>query len=1168
MARSNMYPGSCYTCHARVDANAGYAMSLDGQWVVYCKPCSGVNESAKPAVSVTMRGAEAMIAPKGFLGGDVFAQYRDACSGSMYSGGLRANLAPIASIAGILAALAKAGFVVDVSPDVQATVQATRATAQAAVQGASARADIVNAALAKRGMALFPFQVDGVTWLAPMACALLADDMGLGKAQPLTSKVLTPSGWKLMGDLQLGDEVVDPDGGVGLVEGIYPQGERDVYRVTTSDGASTECCEEHLWSVETPIDRNRGRAGGLRTMPLRAFMNDLRSKPSGSDGRTHRKWLLPIMRPASFIAAGPLPLAPYVLGVLLGDGTLGYSRVSYMKPDIEIARKIEPLLPSGVHLNSVGSPLDSVWSIVRNDGERRNCVLDTLRSLGIMGKLSYEKSIPADYMRASIADRLELLRGLMDTDGDCTSDGTATFNTSSPYLRDDVTELARSLGGITTISYRDAPEYQHNGETRIGRPAWRINVRLPVNPFSLPRKAERWSEPTMARGIESVERVGRAPMQCIRVSTRRHLYVTDGHIVTHNTIQALIALPDDAAVVVVCPAVAKGVWLREIAKWRPDYIVTVLDGRGSFRAPKPGEIIVTNYDILDREPIDLDGYKITRVRCAKEALCMVPVVRWSCAPSLALGTPWARCSSFNDGVPHAAPRVTANCPVVLHRMTGVNVIADEAHLLKNRKTIRSAAFRCIADPARESGGKVWLLTATPILNSPMELWNVFEAAGLERVAFGSFSAFRRLFDGHKGGFGGFTWGAPDTAGVVARLAKVMLRRTKVEVLKDLPAKRWREITVDIDAGTRALLDQIDVADVLEKIRAGASLDFKKISAARAALAKAKIAALVELVDEYAANAEPVVVFSAHLAPVELLAKRPGWALITGATSPEKRSEIERDFQAGKYVGVACTIKAGGVAITLTRAANAIFVDSEWTPALNDQAEDRIYRIGQSRAVLITSLVADHALDLRVTELLTEKRRIINASVEAARVTTIPTQALVDVDFDGLAAAAKIELEAAQAVRDAAATRAAEYAALPKPERRGGAAGASGGAGGGHGGGGSRPRRVIVPVAQEGSRAAVDAREVWAQEALATLAGLDPDRARQRNDMGFSAGDGTRGHRLAAHAPAVGLTDEQWAEAIDMCAKYWRQVGRPPGWEKPARVRKAKTAAAEKAQAAL
>jgi SWI/SNF-related matrix-associated actin-dependent regulator 1 of chromatin subfamily A len=141
--------------------------------------------------------------------------------------------------------------------------------------------------------------------------------------------------------------------------------------------------------------------------------------------------------------------------------------------------------------------------------------------------------------------------------------------------------------------------------------------------------------------------------------------------------------------------------------------------------------------------------------------------------------------------------------------------------------------------------------------------------------------------------------------------------------------------------------------------------------------------LLGLVEDCEEQEEPVLVFSAHRAPVDACASREGWASITGDTSADERGRIEEAFQAGKLKGVAATIAAAGVALTLTRASRVIFADLDWTPANNDQARDRANRIGQTQSVLVTTLVADHDLDARIHDLIGFKRTLNAVTVEAA-----------------------------------------------------------------------------------------------------------------------------------------------------------------------------------------
>jgi SWI/SNF-related matrix-associated actin-dependent regulator 1 of chromatin subfamily A len=584
-----------------------------------------------------------------------------------------------------------------------------------------------------------------------------------------------------------------------------------------------------------------------------------------------------------------------------------------------------------------------------------------------------------------------------------------------------------------------------------------------------------------------------------------------------KTIQALTALPERAAVLVVCPAVAKGVWQRECAKWRPDLTPVVLKGKGSFRWPAAGELVVINYDIL---------------------------------PAL-------------EGEGRAAAltaALAASCP------TGVVLVADEAHALKGGKTARSTRFRAISKRVRELAGRCWLVSATPLLNRPVELWHVCAAAGIEKEAFGSWNAFAAVAGGREGRYG-MEW-EPERMNrdaLMRQLQRVMLLRKKVEVLKDLPAKTYSEVTIEIPAKIAKLCDAalaaaeargqtVEAALELAQRSKGATPGFEAMSKARAALALAKCEAALELVESFEEAGEPIVVFSAHRAPIDALGTRPGWAAITGETSPEERTRIADAFQAGQLKGVAATIKAGGVAITLTRATNAIFIDQAWTPSDNVQAEDRIYRIGTTKPVVITQLVADHALDQRIYELLARKREFIRNSVDAAKRGAEEVVGAEAADLDAAAAAlvqaqADLELKLAAQRKAAAARQAAQEArdateaasrAQREADKQEGAAR-------------SRARQAMSRRGHDVSeldlldvrRGPVSEREIWAAQALVTLAGDDPDRAREKNLAGFNRADGAHGHDLASRLDE-GLVEVEWQLAVVLCAKYWAQVGPMPG----------------------
>ena len=459
-----------------------------------------------------------------------------------------------------------------------------------------------------------------------------------------------------------------------------------------------------------------------------------------------------------------------------------------------------------------------------------------------------------------------------------------------------------------------------------------------------------------------------------------------------KTVQALTAAPVGAPIVVVCPAVAKGVWVREAKRFRPDLTPVALDGRGSFRWAQPGEMIIVNYDILPGTKAERKGFSAT------------------------------------------LPADLAVAP------KGTVLISDEAHALKASGTHRTSQFRALRDCALAADGRVWLLTATPILNRASELWAVLQAMGAARDVFGSFDNYKRLWNAEDGRFG-IEWGEPSPE-VATRLQTVMLRRMKHEVLPELPAKIFRDIEVNgLSASVKKLCDatlaaleaiDADIGKALANAEKNENrrITFRQFSEAREALALAKLPSAIELVEAYEDAGEPVVVFSAHRAPIDVLGQRLGWAVITGDTPAHVHTEIEDAFQAGKLKGIAATIKAGGVAITLTKACNALFIDEEWNPALNSQAQDRVCRIGQSRGVIITRLVAKHALDRRIAELLAEKTLIIDGAINAAARDSAPVKNTTPtVDATALAADAK----RAQDARDAMNAATASLATMLKAE---------------------------------------------------------------------------------------------------------------------------------------
>ena len=303
---------------------------------------------------------------------------------------------------------------------------------------------------------------------------------------------------------------------------------------------------------------------------------------------------------------------------------------------------------------------------------------------------------------------------------------------------------------------------------------------------------------------------------------------------------------------------------------------------------------------------------------------------------------------------------------------GTTIVFDEAHYLKNNRSLRTQKARAVAKTAT----RCWLLTGTPLLNSPGELWNLLQVGHMSRTAFGSWNNFVRLFQGYKGQWG-MEWGEP-TLEASEGLYRVCLRRRKVDVLTDLPAKHYRQHSIRLKRGA---IRKVDWDPMTFGTNDWSMPKLEKFSELYARISTAKIPAMLEIVEQHELNETPLVVFSQHRAPIDALHGRPGWMTITGDTPDLKRADAVFRFQAGKLLGLACTIPAASVGITLTHASNMLFVSRSFTPAINLQAEDRICRIGQISACQYTSIVSDHPLDARIEDVLAYKQDIVDSVIE-------------------------------------------------------------------------------------------------------------------------------------------------------------------------------------------
>lgn len=442
---------------------------------------------------------------------------------------------------------------------------------------------------------LFDFQADIVRWALRVGKAAVFADCGMGKGQPLDAKILTPHGWVLMGDIRVGTQVVGKDGLPHTVIGVYPRGIQPSYRVTFDDGFFLIVDADHLWNVKSANDKARDKQ--WRTMSTKELADTRLKYGSRKQSRT---WQIPLVSPIDFPCSDHV-IPPYALGVILGDGGIT-NHLNISTPDHEIVETIQSMLPESL---SISHKDHYNYTVAKSSGVKSgaNEWIDELRKLGLHGKLSVDKFIPDAYMFDSIDNRIALLQGLMDTDGYCSELGTPEFSTSSEQLAKNVAFLVQSLGGVCTISVRESPSYQYNGESKIGMPSFRLVMSFAndINPFRLKRKADRYYPSTrgVGRWIDSIEAIGDIDIQCIAVDAPDSLYVTEHCIVTHNTLIELewsrhVIGHTGRSVMIFAPLGVARQTVREGAKFGYD-VNLCLD----VSDVKPG-INITNYERLER----------------------------------------------------------------------------------------------------------------------------------------------------------------------------------------------------------------------------------------------------------------------------------------------------------------------------------------------------------------------------------------------------------------------------------------------------------------------------------------------------------------------------------------------------------------------------------------
>lgn len=811
---------------------------------------------------------------------------------------------------------------------------------------------------------LFNYQRHGVQCGLTVGDGFLIGDVpGLGKMETVDNKLFTPFGRKRIGDIVVGDKVIGSDGLPHNVIGVYPQGIQPVYEITFSDGCTIECGGGHLWAVydkrktilnvlttEEMLDKNltKERMGsGHNSQKVYQYQTYYKNQDGGS------KWQIPIVKPIQFTNNEKLPIDPYLLGALIGDGSLCQHTATIYEFEDDFDEMFSHYLETKYfNARELANPPQTK---TRKIAFTLN---NELKQLNLFNKRSWEKHIPNCYKYSSVENRLSLLQGLMDTDGYCMKSkkkpnifSATEFSTTSEQLANDVMEIVQSLGGIAR-KHSKKPFYTKNGQRIYCRTSFSLNIKMPFpfNPFRLKRKADLYHSPQkyeVARFIRNIQYVGNKECVCIAVDAPDHLYVTEHGIVTHNTIQALgIAIErknrgEIHNCLIVCPASLKYNWRDEVEKFTKEKAL-VIGHKAKSKEEREKQWIaegyffkIVNYELVARdlyhEPKKVDN----RISCADSVLKSYDMCIW-----------------------------------------------DEIHYLKHHTSTRTMACREFKTKYRVG------LTGTPIDGKLEEIHSIFQILKpglfvskkkfLERYAefdwFGAIKGYHRVQE------------------VRDKIAPYYIRRLKENVLKDLPPKLFTDMHVELSdknmkdykklvKGKSEITSEASAAELL--IRARQFLDFPEIVGLHNT--SDKYAVFKELIDELVKeNNQKVVVFSQYTSTIKYLVKNltaEGYEniqVIDGSVESEERQNICKRFNNEEKYRILIGSDAMSTGLNLQGGHAVIHYTDNFSPAIMQQRNDRCHRANTTHSVTIYRFITDGTIEEHVRDILATKMTINNA----------------------------------------------------------------------------------------------------------------------------------------------------------------------------------------------
>lgn len=845
-----------------------------------------------------------------------------------------------------------------------------------------------NALTAHLNRSLKPHQEEAVKFLITRNKAILADEQGLGKLVDVNTSIPTPHGWRKMGELKIGDKVFGSDGKSHNVIGIFPQGVKDVYEITFSDGVKCNCGLEHLWIVRDSNRRLRKKGWVVKSLKelLDSGLQYNSSKKRVDCGyKPVNKWEIPMCEPVNY-SKKEYFIHPYILGMCIGDGSMCSNKIELSIPNFEYESvdRIKKLLNEKYTLSENRNASCPHYYIIQKEKTPINEYNREIKRLGlnVLGKYKF---IPEEYMNGSIEQRKELLMGLMDSDGSICKNNKMHYYTTSEKLARDIQMLVYSLGGHAIIH-----SYDRTNESKSIEYDVKINIKF--CPFKIERKKQNYNikkNNYCSRYIEKVELVRKADAVCIRVDSDDSSYLTENYIVTHNTTSAIVASMAGGykKVLIICPASLKGTWKRELSYYTNPDNIGIIFGK---KWVSDKQYTVINYDILDNFyhiPLEPD-YRIETYKDenGKNKKIKVPIM--------------VKCKGKKGKNGEMEPKMkkSRKKEVIKEALSKSQlflaqfdlVIIDEVQKLANNTSIR---YKTLDDFLNRTKPKaIYCITGTPLTNRPLNLYHILKLIDADIAKNYDYYMDRfcdaKTINKSDGTKIKICDGASNLDELREKIKHLYIRRLQKDIpgmVKKTIFTRYYTLTDDEMAEYRKLWQDYLNAQYLTGVDVSKYQELIEGGLVRRYLANKMIENTISLAEEHIEDGEKVLIVCCFENEVKKFKEHFGDMAVVydGKKTNAQKDKAEYEFMNNPkkkvFIG---QILASGVGITLTKSHICIFNSYSWVPSDNWQVMDRVHRLSQTEDVTVYYQLFDDDISLEMWEKVMSKEDIIKAVIKS------------------------------------------------------------------------------------------------------------------------------------------------------------------------------------------